>query len=99
MPKYLFHGTYIGDGVNGLLHDGGSGRVKAVREAADSMGGKLESFYFAFGKDDFHVIVDLPAVRPGRFAARHRSSMALARHRHRHGSPRLPRAANDRLTR
>lgn len=60
MPKYLYHGTYVGDGVKGLIKDGGSGRVAAVREAAESMGGNLESFYFSFGKDDFHVIVDLP---------------------------------------
>jgi len=60
MPKYLYHGTYVGDGVKGLIKDGGSGRVAAVREAAESIGGSLESFYFSFGKDDFHVIVDLP---------------------------------------
>lgn len=60
MPKYLFHGAYVGDGVKGLIHDGGSGRVKAVKEATESLGGKLESFYFSFGKEDFHVIVDLP---------------------------------------
>lgn len=60
MPKYLFHGAYVGDGVKGLIHDGGNGRVKAVREATESMGGKLETFYFSFGKDDFYVIVDLP---------------------------------------
>lgn len=60
MPKYLYHGTYVGDGVKGLIKDGGSGRAAAVREAAESIGGSLESFYFSFGKDDFHVIVDLP---------------------------------------
>jgi uncharacterized protein with GYD domain len=60
VPKYLYHGTYVGDGVKGLIKDGGSGRVAAVRAAAESMGGSLESFYFSFGKDDFHVIVDLP---------------------------------------
>lgn len=60
MPKYLWHGAYVGDGVKGLIKDGGSGRVAAVRAAAQSMGGTLESFYFAFGKDDFFVIVDLP---------------------------------------
>ena len=26
------------------------------------MGGSLESFYWTFGTDDFHVIVDLPSV-------------------------------------
>ena len=60
MPKYLWHGTYVGDGVKGLIEDGGSGRVKAVKKATESMGGTLETFYFSFGKDDFYVIVDLP---------------------------------------
>lgn len=60
MPKYLWHGAYVGEGVKGLLKDGGSGRLKAVRETIESMGGNLESFYFAFGKDDFYVIADLP---------------------------------------
>lgn len=60
MPKYLWHGTYVGDGVKGLIKDGGSGRVAAVRAATESMGGTLESFYFSFGKDDFYVVVDLP---------------------------------------
>lgn len=60
MAKYLFSGAYIGEGVMGLLHDGGTGRVKAVKEAAKSMGGTVDSFYFAFGKHDFFVVVDLP---------------------------------------
>jgi uncharacterized protein with GYD domain len=60
VAKYLFSGAYVGDGVNGLIHDGGSGRVKAVKAAAESMGGSVESFYFAFGKHDFYVVVDLP---------------------------------------
>jgi uncharacterized protein with GYD domain len=60
MGKYLFTGTYVGDGVKGLLEDGGSGRVKAVTAAAESMGGSVESFYFAFGKQDFFVVVNVP---------------------------------------
>ncbi len=59
MPKYLWHGTYVGDGVSGLIHDGGTGRVKAVKAATEAAGGKLESFYFAFGKEDFYVVVEL----------------------------------------
>jgi uncharacterized protein with GYD domain len=60
MPKFLFHGAYVGEGVKGLLEDGGTARVNAVRAAAESVGGSLESFYFAFGKDDFYVVVDMP---------------------------------------
>jgi uncharacterized protein with GYD domain len=28
---------------------------------AKEMGGKLEAFYFAFGGDDFHIILDMPS--------------------------------------
>ena len=60
MAKYLWTGTYVGEGVQGLIRDGGTGRVKAVKEAAASLGGTVESFYFSFGKNDFYVVVDLP---------------------------------------
>jgi len=60
MPKYLFQANYVGEGVKGLLKEGGSSRRAAVEKAAKSMGGKLETFYFAFGEVDAYVIVDLP---------------------------------------
>ena len=31
-----------------------------VEQLAKEMGGKLETFYFAFGSDDFVIILDLP---------------------------------------
>jgi uncharacterized protein with GYD domain len=43
-----------------LMKEGGSGRRAAVQKALDSVGGKLEAFYFAFGRDDAYVIVDVP---------------------------------------
>jgi len=60
MPKYLFQANYVGEGVKGLLKEGGSSRRAAVEKAVKSMGGKLETFYFAFGEVDAYVIVDLP---------------------------------------
>ena len=60
MAKYLLHGSYSVAGIGGVLKDGGSARVKAVQDLAASVGGSVESFYFAFGKDDFFSIVDLP---------------------------------------
>ena len=60
MPKYLIQGSYTPEGASGLLAEGGSHRVNAVKEALKSLGGKLESFYFAFGETDTFVIVDLP---------------------------------------
>jgi uncharacterized protein with GYD domain len=60
MPKYLFHGHYMIDGLKGVLKEGGTGRRDAVAKLAQSMGGTMESFYFAFGDDDYYSVVDLP---------------------------------------
>jgi uncharacterized protein with GYD domain len=60
MSKYLFHGSYTKKGLKGLLKDGGSSRKKAAEELFKSLGGEIESYYFAFGDDDFYVIADLP---------------------------------------
>ena len=60
MPKFLITASYTTEGVKGLLKDGGSSRRAAVQKAAESVGGKLESFYFTFGDRDALVICDLP---------------------------------------
>lgn len=60
MAKYLIAANYVGDGINGLIKDGGTGRRDAVRKLAESLGGKLEAMYYAFGDSDVYVIVDLP---------------------------------------
>ncbi len=38
----------------------GRAEREAVAQVAESVGGKLESFHFAFGDSDAYVIVDLP---------------------------------------
>lgn len=60
MPKYLFHGSYTQEGYEGLLKEGGAKRREAAEQALGSVGGRLEAFYFAFGEEDFYIIVDLP---------------------------------------
>jgi uncharacterized protein with GYD domain len=60
MAKYLFHGHYTSEGLKGVLKDGGTGRRSAVEKLALSVGGKLETFYFAFGVEDYFIIADLP---------------------------------------
>lgn len=60
MPKFLFEAMYTADGVKGVQSGGGSSRRDAVAELAESLGGKLDSFHFAFGERDAYVIVDLP---------------------------------------
>jgi uncharacterized protein with GYD domain len=61
MPKFLYQGSYTEQGLKGLLKDGGSSRRQVIERLAQDMGGSLEAFYFAFGEDDFVVIVDVPS--------------------------------------
>jgi uncharacterized protein with GYD domain len=60
MPKFLLEASYTQDGVKGVQSAGGTSRRDAVAQVAESVGGQLESFYFAFGDRDAYVIVDLP---------------------------------------
>jgi uncharacterized protein with GYD domain len=60
MPKYLFKASYTAAGTKGVMQEGGSGRVAAVKQAAESVGGTLEGLYFAFGGVDVYAIGDLP---------------------------------------
>ena len=60
MARYLFQPSATVEGLKGLLKEGGSGRVEAVSKMMESLGGKLEALYFAFGDTDAFVIVDLP---------------------------------------
>ena len=60
MPKYLFRAAYTTEGVKGIRKGGGSARRAAVKQVIESVGGKLEAFYFAFGKSDAIIIADLP---------------------------------------
>lgn len=60
MPKYLVQANYIGEGLKGLLKEGGSGRHAAVEKLFGSVGGKIEAFYYAFGDTDLFIIADVP---------------------------------------
>jgi uncharacterized protein with GYD domain len=60
MPKYLIEASYTLEGVKGIQSAGGSSRRDAVAKVAESVGGRLESFYFAFGDRDVYTVVDLP---------------------------------------
>ncbi len=61
MPKYLVEANYVGAGVKGLLKDGGSKRRAVVEELFKSMGGTIESFYYAFGDTDLYIVGDWPS--------------------------------------
>lgn len=60
MAKYLIEANYVGDGIQGLMKEGGTSRQAAAAAAMASVGGTLESFYYAFGDTDVYAIADLP---------------------------------------
>ncbi|GAA2127031.1 MULTISPECIES: GYD domain-containing protein [Arthrobacter] len=60
MSKYLFEANYVGDGIKGLMREGGTKRRDAVVEALKSVGGTLECFYYAFGDTDVLGVFDIP---------------------------------------
>jgi uncharacterized protein with GYD domain len=60
MAKFLIKASLTSDGVKGLLKEGGSARKKAVAKMLADLGGKLESFYFAFGCHDVYALGDFP---------------------------------------
>ena len=60
MAKFLVRGKYIGEGIQGLMKDGGTGRRKVIEKLAGSLGGKVECIYYAFGEWDVYGIADMP---------------------------------------
>ncbi len=59
MPKYAFLGGYTSESWARMIQNP-EDRATAVRKLAESVGGKLESFFWSFGEDDFLVIADAP---------------------------------------
>jgi uncharacterized protein with GYD domain len=60
MPKYMFTASLTAEGVAGIIAEGGSARRQVVTTAIEKLGGKVETFYFAFGDEDVITIADLP---------------------------------------
>ena len=60
MAKFLFEAKYTAEGAKGIIKEGGSARRAAIEKAVAGLGGRLETFYFAFGGVDAYGIVDLP---------------------------------------
>ncbi len=52
--------NYVGDGVKGLLKDGGSKRRAVTKKLFESVGGSLEAYFYAFGDTDLDIIADFP---------------------------------------
>ena len=60
MPRYLISGNYTAKGMEGVRAAGAKSRVDAVSRAVEAIGGRLESFDYAFGDTDVFAIADLP---------------------------------------
>ena len=60
MAKYLIEANYVGEGISGLLKEGGTHRRTSIEEMLRSVDGKIESLYFAFGDRDVIIVADLP---------------------------------------
>jgi uncharacterized protein with GYD domain len=61
MPKFMIEASYSSEGVTGVADKGGTARSEAVEQLIAAAGGKMESFYFAFGDADVYVIAELPS--------------------------------------
>jgi uncharacterized protein with GYD domain len=60
MARYLLKARYASEGAQGVLRRGGTARREAVEALVTGLGGRLESFDFAFGEEDLYVVCDLP---------------------------------------
>ena len=60
MPKFLSLASYTPDGAKALAKGGGSQRRAAIEEMYKKLGGKLETFYYAFGDFDVVAIGEAP---------------------------------------
>ena len=62
MAKYLIEASYTSKGTAGVADKGGTARREAVEALIASMGGRLESFYFAFGDADVYATAELLSI-------------------------------------
>jgi uncharacterized protein with GYD domain len=79
MPRFLLIVNYAPEGARALMSSGGSARRSVVEKTASGLGGRLESFDYAFGSDDAYTIVDLPDSESAAALALTVSSSGLVR--------------------
>lgn len=60
MAKFLVKASYTAEGAKGIQSAGGTSRRDAVAKMTEGLGGRLESFYFAFGDTDAYVVIEAP---------------------------------------
>lgn len=59
MAKYAVIGGYTAEAWSKMIDNPGD-RTAAVTKVLQGLGGKLESFYWSFGDDDFLGIIEVP---------------------------------------
>lgn len=59
MAKYMYVGGYTSESWKAMIENP-TDRTAAARKLVEAVGGKLESFYWSFGDDDFVAIFDAP---------------------------------------
>lgn len=59
MAKYAVTGGYTADAWAKMIENPGD-RVAAITKALETLGGKLDSFYWSFGDDDFLGVIEVP---------------------------------------
>jgi uncharacterized protein with GYD domain len=59
MPHYLGRFSYSADSIRAMVANP-QDRAQAAREVAESLGGKLLGFWFAFGEFDGVFVVEAP---------------------------------------
>ena len=61
MPKYLVQVSLHKEGIQNVLSKAkGTGLRAAVTKFAEFAGGRLDAYYFAFGRHDAVAIMDMP---------------------------------------
>src|SRR2546421_2484115 len=59
MAKFAVIGGYTAEAWSKMIDNPGD-RVAAVQKVAQAAGGKLDSFFWSFGDDDYLAIIDAP---------------------------------------
>ena len=59
MPHYLLQASYTGEAWGTLIRNP-QNRLEAIRPAVEGLGGRIESFYYAFGEYDIVASAEFP---------------------------------------
>ena len=59
MPRYLVQASYSSEGIAALISNPVD-RAAVIRQLVESVGGKLDTFDFAFGDYDVVIVGELP---------------------------------------